>query len=177
MVAKMQTYFIHAPILRRVKIGRSADAIKGFRSVQGSSPEVLTLLTIIEGDHEAELHKRFIAYHSHLEWFSECEEIMEYARTNGISPGPLAPQWIPHAIRPSWLSHWRGSVMPDIESSKLLTVASAANALGVTEDAARWAIYTGRMNVLRIGSSVRVKPREIERLIRAAILETDSAIN
>lgn len=49
----------------------------------------------------------------------------------------------------------------------LLTVAQAAKRLNVSEDSVRRAIYRGDLARVKIGSSVRIHPRDLEAYITA----------
>lgn len=74
-------YFIHAPEVRRVKIGYSTDVEKRLIGLQTSSPCALRLIKIIPGgkDLEQRLHYRFRAHHVDGEWFDDVV-LDEWAR-------------------------------------------------------------------------------------------------
>lgn len=65
----VQTYFAYAPILGRVKIGKSKQARARFADLNCASPESLILLGVLAGDRESELHARFRKYRVKHEWF------------------------------------------------------------------------------------------------------------
>ena len=63
------TYLIRGEHTGLIKIGRSHNLIKRFRSLKTASPDVLTLAGVIVGDYERALHRRFAAYRVRGEWF------------------------------------------------------------------------------------------------------------
>lgn len=67
-------YFIHAPILNKIKIGYSKEIAPLLRleQLQVGSPEILKILGCIDGHLKDERHYQnvvFKRYHSHLEWY------------------------------------------------------------------------------------------------------------
>jgi len=66
-------YFIHAPEVRRVKIGFSTDPESRLASLQVGSPVELRLIKLIRGNRneEARLHFRFRDKRLDGEWFDE----------------------------------------------------------------------------------------------------------
>lgn len=63
-----------------IKIGFSSDPDKRLRDLRTSSPIPLKLLTTTPGgrDEETALHRRFAEHRRQGEWFTECEEILDY---------------------------------------------------------------------------------------------------
>lgn len=70
---RWQTYFVSAGH-GMVKIGRSTDVESRLRSLQTANPDRLELLGTIDGDHEADLHRRFRDRHAGGEWFRLGED-------------------------------------------------------------------------------------------------------
>jgi Meiotically up-regulated gene 113 len=64
------TYLIRGELTGLIKIGRSHNIIKRFRSLKTSSPDVLSLVGVIVGDYERTLHLRFQKYRVRGEWFN-----------------------------------------------------------------------------------------------------------
>lgn len=67
-------YFIHAPILNKVKIGHSKEIAPLLRleQLQVGSPEILKILGCIDGSLKDERYYQnfvFKRWHSHLEWY------------------------------------------------------------------------------------------------------------
>jgi hypothetical protein len=86
---KLQTYFIHAPLSGRVKIGKSASVQQRFRDLSRGSPETLVLLGALDGDTERQLHERFGEWRVKGEWFKLAGKLQEFVRLNflGYKPG------------------------------------------------------------------------------------------
>lgn len=66
-------YFLHAPIVQRVKIGWSQDVFKRVMELTTGCPEPLVLRFVLALPREAEraLHEQFDVLRQHLEWFDE----------------------------------------------------------------------------------------------------------
>jgi hypothetical protein len=67
-------YFIHAPILNKIKIGYSKEItpLQRLEQLQVGSPEILKILGCIDGNIKDERHyqSEFRRFHSHLEWYN-----------------------------------------------------------------------------------------------------------
>mgnify|MGYP001563209798 CR=1 FL=1 len=72
----MQTYFIFDGL--DVKIGRGQDAIKRMNSLQCGSSKKLSLLKVLEGDLETELHRKFEDWRIRGEWFQLSQPIANF---------------------------------------------------------------------------------------------------
>lgn len=76
-----QVYFILASITNMLKIGTTEQFVgRRLRALQTGSPERLVLIATIPGDNtlERELHKRFVEYRRHGEWFEFVGELAGY---------------------------------------------------------------------------------------------------
>lgn len=76
-------YFLHAPDLRRVKVGtstRPVQRVAGVRHETGVRHLPLVLIGCLNGGRHLErlMHERFAEYHVSGEWF--CDEILDEAR-------------------------------------------------------------------------------------------------
>lgn len=73
-------YFILAPEVDRVKIGKSKDVKARLKTLQTGHSQDLCLIMTVDADDsfEFELHERFKAYHVRGEWFQMSEEIADY---------------------------------------------------------------------------------------------------
>jgi hypothetical protein len=67
----MRTYIIHSFDQDAVKIGRSEDPRRRLAALQCANPSHLTLITVLEGDREGELHNMFQEYRVNGEWFRD----------------------------------------------------------------------------------------------------------
>lgn len=75
----IKTYFIQTQDGTAVKIGRTAVAVKKrLQSLQTSSPTLLRVVLVLDGDHEQFLHRRFQAHRLSGEWFRAVPEIVEF---------------------------------------------------------------------------------------------------
>ena len=74
-------YFVHAPSVNLIKIGRSFDPERRFTELRLLSPVSLEVIGMIPGDSrkETELHTKFSALHSHGEWFFASKELIKFA--------------------------------------------------------------------------------------------------
>ena len=76
-------YFVAAPEVNRVKIGRSRDAGVRFGTLQQASPSELTLLGVIpDGNREREIHERFGSCRVRGEWFILTPELADFIKRN-----------------------------------------------------------------------------------------------
>lgn len=66
---KFKTYFVLGQTTGKIKIGRSFDPQKRLTTMQTGSAEPLILLAVIDKDCEKRMHKKFLADHSHGEWY------------------------------------------------------------------------------------------------------------
>lgn len=75
-------YFIQDQDNKRIKIGESDDPTNRIKQILTASSAVngCEILAVIPGGkkREDELHNKFQKYHSHREWFSESQELVEY---------------------------------------------------------------------------------------------------
>lgn len=92
----VSTYILHSPATRKVKIGKAANITERLQRIQACSPDTLVLLRVLEGDHERTLHKHFAKYHSHFEWFDECEEMLSLADGENSL---IQPKRVPLGVR------------------------------------------------------------------------------
>lgn len=79
-----QVYFILASVTNMLKIGTTEQYVgRRLRALQTGSPERLAIIATIPGDCtlERELHKRFVGYRQHGEWFEFTGELAEYVRS------------------------------------------------------------------------------------------------
>jgi hypothetical protein len=76
-----QVYFLHAPAVNLIKIGRSIDPDRRLAELKLLSPVDLEIMGMIDGGSlkEAELHAKFKHLHSHGEWFHATEELKLFA--------------------------------------------------------------------------------------------------
>lgn len=76
-----QVYFVHAPAVNLVKIGRSLDPERRFQELSLLSPVPLSVIGVVDGGsgREAELHRRFTHLRSHGEWFHAARELLDFA--------------------------------------------------------------------------------------------------
>lgn len=76
--AAVQTYFVHAPVCGRVKIGKSIRVKSRFAALSCASPEWLVLLGVLDGDLELEMHERFGKYRVKGEWFELIGKLQHF---------------------------------------------------------------------------------------------------
>lgn len=76
-----QVYFLHAPSVSRLKIGRSIDIERRLSELRLLSPVALHLIGAIPGGStlEAVLHKRFTHIRLHGEWFDASDDLLSFA--------------------------------------------------------------------------------------------------
>ncbi|MET3481579.1 GIY-YIG nuclease family protein [Methylobacterium sp. 1973] len=74
-------YFVHAPSVNLVKIGRSVDPERRFSELRLLSPVDLKVIGVVNGGSlvEAQFHRQFDHLHSHGEWFHATKELMHFA--------------------------------------------------------------------------------------------------
>jgi hypothetical protein len=82
------TYFLQARKDGPIKIGSSRNLLVRLRTLVMMSPVPLTLLGVMEGDHEGRCHTRLGAFRLHGEWFAPSETVLEFIRANAITPPP-----------------------------------------------------------------------------------------
>lgn len=70
------TYFIANS--KYVKIGKSFHVDRRFKDLLVGSPEPLSLLLVLPGNRERELHQQFKSYHVRGEWFELTKEIRDF---------------------------------------------------------------------------------------------------
>jgi len=74
------TYFIKAPICKRVKIGRSMNVKRRLAALNQQCPEMLHILATIQYDYDLEqrVHKYMAAHREHGEWFKDGAHINDF---------------------------------------------------------------------------------------------------
>jgi len=74
------TYFIQGEKTELIKIGISVKncPCSRYAALQASSPDKLLILGIIRGNHERKLHKMFLEYWSHGEWFYPNPKLLDF---------------------------------------------------------------------------------------------------
>lgn len=91
----MHTYFVANHAQTRVKIGRSNNPPTRLASLQTGSHELLTILLVVNGDHEAEFHTRFAESRLHGEWFDYSYAIRKFvAEETGLPLRMLFHTWL-----------------------------------------------------------------------------------
>lgn len=77
---RCSVYFIAAGGM--IKIGISKDPERRIAELGRSSPLPLSILAIIPGgrNREKSLHERFAEHRKHGEWFTECQDILDYIK-------------------------------------------------------------------------------------------------
>lgn len=80
--AVWRVYFMHAPVVRLVKIGATSSLNSRLLALQNGSPVPLTLLGCLDGGKEVEksLHTQWAILRSHGEWFHETDDLMAFIR-------------------------------------------------------------------------------------------------
>lgn len=76
----MQTYFVSDGA--RVKIGRTNDPNWRRSTLQVGHPEQLSIILLLEGDHEKLLHRQFSKFHIRGEWFWLSKGIERYVASH-----------------------------------------------------------------------------------------------
>lgn len=88
----MYVYFIRADRLNLIKIGRAENVGRRLAGMRSNSADRLTLLGVIKEVRtealEARLHRRFVKYRSHGEWFRPEPALLRYIKANA---GPIEP--------------------------------------------------------------------------------------
>lgn len=78
-------YFVHAPLSRRIKIGRAADPYRRLQILQVGSPEELVMLgwlrTTPGSKLERNIHGLFKRHRTRGEWFEACDLILDFAKS------------------------------------------------------------------------------------------------
>ena len=86
------TYFVGAADhTGLVKIGRAIHVDSRLHDLQSGSPVLLSVWGVIEGDHEAELHRQFAERRKHREWFD-----LSYRAVRRISAPHVSAERLPH---------------------------------------------------------------------------------
>ena len=83
--ARPVVYFVLAPSVGLVKIGRTKFIKDRFFSLQMQSPVPLELLKTVRGGplDERQMHERFSQHRVHGEWFHYVLEIQEFVKVKG----------------------------------------------------------------------------------------------
>lgn len=81
-----QVYFLYAPSVNLMKIGRSVEPERRFAELRLLSPVPLEVFGVIDGgaEKEFELHQRFSHLHSHGEWFHATAELKDFASVEAM---------------------------------------------------------------------------------------------
>lgn len=82
------TYFIQAGKDGPIKIGSTRNLVVRLRTLATMSPIPLTLLGVMEGDHEERCHLRLGAFRTHGEWFAPANTVLEFIRENAFTARP-----------------------------------------------------------------------------------------
>jgi hypothetical protein len=66
-------YFMHAPLVRRVKIGKTTHLLRRFNALKTACPVSLEIVALFDAEAwpESSLHARFKKHRLHGEWFSD----------------------------------------------------------------------------------------------------------
>ncbi len=77
---ELYVYFIYAPLVNKVKIGRATNLADRLQKIQTHSPIDVVLLGYIKGTKATELaiHHRFGDYRARGEWFEYAPPIQEF---------------------------------------------------------------------------------------------------
>ena len=75
-----KTYFLLAPSVSLVKIGKSRDPMGRMAELRTMNAVPVEILTVIK-EKEAVLHKKFQYLRHHGEWFRVTPEIIHYLRS------------------------------------------------------------------------------------------------
>ncbi len=79
---QVKTYIVSNPVTGMLKIGRSADVERRIKALQTGAGAALSIVAILDGDHEAALHARFAGMRRHGEWFEDADgKIASFAET------------------------------------------------------------------------------------------------
>lgn len=76
----VKTYIVHSPASGLIKIGKSKDVVSRIRSLETGAGAKLSVLAVLDGDCESELHVKFAAIRRFGEWFADDGRIEAYAR-------------------------------------------------------------------------------------------------
>jgi len=80
------TYFMQAGKDGPIKIGSTKNLVVRLRTLATMTPLPLRLLGIMKGDHEEYCHARLGAFRMHGEWFAPSDTVLDFIRTNAITP-------------------------------------------------------------------------------------------
>lgn len=82
-----QVYFLHAPTVGLVKIGRSIDMERRLQEIRLLSPVPLELLGVVNGGarRESAYHRKWSRLRQHGEWFTATEELRFQLWSDSIS--------------------------------------------------------------------------------------------
>ena len=81
-----QVYFLLAPDVRRVKIGRSIDIRRRLIEIRLLSPVMLELIGVVPGGSAVETmyHQRWSHLRQHGEWFQATDELLDHLHADNI---------------------------------------------------------------------------------------------
>ena len=68
-----RTYIVKHPLTGFIKIGRTVDVDSRIKSLQTGAGAALTLIAVLNGDYELELHRRFSCHRKYGEWFDDSD--------------------------------------------------------------------------------------------------------
>lgn len=110
-------YLIRGDRAESLKIGHSFDPTRRLAQLRTGSSAALRLVAVVAGSVEVEkcLHRNWMEYHSHLEWFHDpqsevSEQILRMIHTEpfGLDVWEIVPgKWVfkdSHPDRPGWSS-------------------------------------------------------------------------
>ena len=69
--ARTRTYIVKHPLTGLLKIGRSVDVEGRIKSLQTGAGAILSVMAVLDGDRETELHGKFSHLREHGEWFAD----------------------------------------------------------------------------------------------------------
>ena len=81
-----QVYFLHAPDVRRIKIGRSIDIERRLSEIRLLSPVMLYLLGAVPGGASVETayHREWSHLRQHGEWFMATDELITRLQADSL---------------------------------------------------------------------------------------------
>lgn len=99
-------YFIAAPDVAMIKIGKTIDLKKRFATLKTMSPVPLQIACHIDYDESLEyrIHQHLKAHRSHGEWFHATKDVVDFMR--GYCDGGV--QWVVDRVGDcagSWINH------------------------------------------------------------------------
>lgn len=89
---RWRTYFIYAPEVRQVRIGKSTDVGERLTVLQLGSPARLVLIGSVSQNIESLLHRRFAEYRINGEWFDVRGRLQDFLYDKFRLPKPCVPE-------------------------------------------------------------------------------------